>query len=181
MQKSVRCIRRHIGVYEIVAFVTGFTLMAFELVASRILAPTIGTSTYVWTSVIGVMIAALALGYAAGGWAADKRAEQTDIAWLLLLTALFILLTRVTYQGTLEDIAATLHDSRAQGVVASIFLFVPASFLMGVISPYLARLRVRSLTTTGRSVAGLSASNSVGGIVGTFCTGFIFFSIIGSR
>ena len=43
-----------------VAFASGFVLMAYELAASRILAPTIGTSIYVWTSVIGVMIAALA-------------------------------------------------------------------------------------------------------------------------
>lgn len=36
---------------ELLAFSTGFVLMTFELAAARILAPSIGSSTYVWTSV----------------------------------------------------------------------------------------------------------------------------------
>ena len=52
---------------------------------------------------------------------------------------------------------------------------------MGMISPYLARLRNVSLDTTGRAVASLSALNAIGGICGTFCVGFIFFGCVGSR
>jgi len=181
LQTVMRRILGHIGLYECVAFITGFVLMAFELAASRVLAPTIGTSTYVWTSVIGVMIAALAGGYAAGGWVADRRSRKIDVAWLLLAAALAIVVTCIFYTAALASITLFIGDPRLQGVIASCILFVPASFLLGMASPYLAKLRVRSVATTGRSVAGLSASNSVGGIIGTFCTGFIFFAIIGSR
>ena len=55
----------------ILAAFAGFVLMVFELVAARILAPTIGSSTYVWTSVIGVIILALSAGYWWGGKIAD--------------------------------------------------------------------------------------------------------------
>jgi predicted membrane-bound spermidine synthase len=181
MPTFVRSLIKRIGLYEVLAFVTGFVLMAYELAASRILAPAIGTSTYVWTSVIGVMIAALAAGYASGGWVADRRAERSDIVWLLIGSALAILATCMFYDATLNGVAYFLHDPRLQGVVASTILFVPASFLLGMASPYLAKLRVQSIKTTGRSVAGLSAANSFGGIAGTFCTGFIFFTVIGSR
>lgn len=167
--------------YEVIAFATGFILMAYELVASRLLAPSIGSSTYVWTSVIGVMIAALALGYAVGGWIADKRVAVQDVALLLLLSAIMIAATLVMYEGVLALITNLLDDARIEGVVAALALFMPASFLLGTISPYLARLRVKSVTTAGRSVASLSALNSVGGIVGTFVTGFVLFSTIGSR
>ncbi len=171
----------YIGLYGAISFTIGFVLMAYELVASRILAPSIGTSMYVWTSVIGVMIAALAAGYAVGGWLADKRVAKTDIAWLLLASSLSLVWTCVGYEYVLHLTTSTLTDVRAQGVVAAVVLFMPTSFLLGVISPYLARLRVRSLASAGRSVAGLSALNSLGGISGTFCTGFIFFSFFGSR
>jgi predicted membrane-bound spermidine synthase len=181
MRTLLRSLARRIGLYEVIAFITGFVLMAFELAASRILAPTVGTSTYVWTSVIGVMIAALAFGYAAGGWAADRRSQKADIAWLLLAAAMAILITCMFAQSVLDSVSHVFHDPRVQGVLASTILFVPASFLLGMASPYLAKLRVQSIKTTGRSVAGLSASNSLGGITGTFCTGFIFFTIIGSR
>lgn len=181
MHISGKSLFRRLGRYEAIAFVTGFVLMAYELVASRILAPTIGTSIYVWTSVIGVMIAALAIGYAVGGWLADQRGKQYDVVWLLLSAALCVLMTGIFYTGTLESVTFITHDPRLQGVIAATLLFAPASFIMGTISPYLAKLRINSLNTTGRSVAMLSACNSLGGITGTFSTGFVFFSYFGSR
>lgn len=167
--------------YEAIAFVTGFSLMAYELVASRILAPTIGSSIYVWTSVIGVIIAALSLGFAAGGYLADRRVQETDIAWLLLASALTVALTLSASPAVLQLAVRLFADVRLQGVFASAFLFAPTSFLLGVISPYLARLKNVSVRTTGTTIASLSALNALGGIVGTFCTGFIFFAYLGSR
>jgi spermidine synthase len=168
-------------VYEVTAFVTGFVLMVFELVASRMLAPTIGSSTYIWTSVIGVIIAALSLGYTVGGWLADKRVARHDIGWLLLATAGCIAVTLVFSDGILSLLSEGTWDARLKGLAASILLFLPASFVLGVISPYLVRLHTDSLTVAGRSVASLSALNAIGGIVGTFSAGFIFFSFMGSR
>lgn len=169
------------GRYELIAFVTGFVLMAYELIASRLLAPSIGSSTYVWTSVIGVMIAALALGYAFGGWLADRRVAAQDVAYLLLLSAIMMAASLLMYDSVTALITTLFNDARVQGVVAASALFMPTTFLLGVISPYLARLRVKSVATAGRSVASLSALNSLGGISGTFVTGFIFFSYIGAR
>jgi predicted membrane-bound spermidine synthase len=177
----VRGFIKRLGLYEAIAFASGFVLMAYELAASRILAPTIGTSIYVWTSVIGVMIAALAIGYAAGGWIADRRSVAHDIAWLLIIAALGVTVTCVFSDAVLTTVAMVVSDVRIQGVIASAILFAPASFIMGMISPYLAKLRVNSLKSTGRSVAALSALNSLGGITGTFSAGFIFFNYIGSR
>lgn len=172
---------KRIGILELISFVTGFCLMTFELAAARVLAPTIGSSTYVWTSVIGVIIAALSLGYYLGGIIADKRGYRHDVGWLLLLAALLVTGSLVLYAGTLHMISEWAIDTRLQAVAAALVLFAPASFVLGMVSPYLAKLNVRSLHTSGRSVASLSACNSVGGIAGTFITGFILFGYIGSR
>lgn len=167
--------------YEIVAFVTGFSLMVFELVASRMLAPTIGSSTYIWTSVIGVIIAALSIGYAIGGRVADKRVQKLDISWLLLATAASITFALAFAPDFLQNLGNTTLDARFKGLFASLILFMPASFVLGVISPYLVRLHTDSITEAGRSVASLSALNAVGGIIGTFSAGFIFFGTMGAR
>jgi predicted membrane-bound spermidine synthase len=172
---------KRFGERELIAFGTGFALMTFELVAARILAPAIGSSTYVWTSVIGVIIAALSFGYWQGGILADARNRQSDIVWLLVATAITIVWTLGTYGPILTWAVAWLHDPRLQAVVAATILFAPASFLFGVISPYLAKLQVHSLAATGRAIASLGACNSVGGIVGTFTTGFVLFNVIGLR
>lgn len=168
------------GVLEVVAFTTGFCLMAYELVASRILAPAIGSSTYVWTSVIGVIIAALSVGYAAGGILADKRVKHSDIALLLLGTTLAMIVTVFFADPLLAVIREVFDDARLRGLTASFLLFVPASFTIGVISPYLVRLRTHSVQKAGRSVASLSVMNALGGISGTFSAGFLFFGYIGS-
>ena len=173
--------RIQLGRLELVAFISGFVLMVFELAGARILAPSIGSSTYVWTSVIGVIIAALSLGYWAGGKVADRRGHSVDIARLCLAVALTIAYALVTYFGTLQWVAAGFDDPRLQGVVASLLLFAPTSFVLGMLSPYLAKLNVRSLETSGSAVASLSALNSLGGITGTFIAGFILFGYVGSR
>lgn len=72
-------------------------------------------------------------------------------------------------------------DGRVQGVVAALVLFAPASLALGMVSPYIAKLNITSLETSGQSVAMLSTINSIGSIAGTFIAGFILFSIIGSR
>lgn len=170
---------QRISRYEVISFTTGFALMAYELAAARILAPSIGSSTYVWTSVIGVIIAALALGYAVGGKVADARVRPLDVAWLLLASTFGVSLTLTFAPTLLELLGQGVGDPRLQGLFASLLLFAPASFVLGMVSPYLVRLRVASLATSGESVALLSALNSIGGIAGTFVTGFIFFNFIG--
>ncbi len=155
--------------------------MAYELVAARLLAPAIGSSTYVWTSVIGVIIAALACGFYIGGKVADARKRPEDIAWLCLFIAGAITWTLLSYQSVLQGVAMSDLDARLQGVVAALFLFAPTSLMIGILNPYLIKLNVRSLEHSGRSVASLDALNAIGGIVGTFITGFILFGAVGSR
>jgi len=52
---------------------------------------------------------------------------------------------------------------------------------MGMLSPYLAKLALKTTAETGKTVARLSTFNAIGSIVGTFVTGFFLFGIIGSR
>lgn len=165
----------------IISFLSGFALMAYELVAARLLAPTIGSSIYVWTSVIGIIIASLSLGYWLGGKLADARQKQIDVVILGLGSALFVVITMLTFTPALDWISSSIEDVRLQGVIASFILFAPASFLLGMKSPYLAKLNIKNLDTAGESVANLSALNSIGGILGTFITGFFFFGYLGSK
>lgn len=164
-----------------VAFVSGFALMTFELAAARVLAPSVGSSTYVWTSVIGVIIAALSLGYWLGGRLADVRHRMSDVAFLCLGIALTVTLVMVAYPVVLTWATQQFVDARLQGVLASFVLFAPTSFLLGILAPYLVKLKITELASSGRSYASLSAMESIGGIVGTFVTGFVLFGYIGAR
>ena len=167
--------------YQLVALATGAVLMTYELVAARLLAPTIGSSTFVWTNVIGVIIAAMSVGYWLGGLLADKYRREVDIAFLCIAIAAGIMLTLMFYGSILGVIAENIGDARWQGLIASLLLFAPTSLLLGMVSPYLAKFAVTSTKSTGREVASLSALNAIGSIVGTFLTGFVLFGAMGSR
>ena len=60
---------------NLVVFLCGACVMILELVGSRLFAPYLGTSLFVWTSLIGAILGCLSLGYWAGGVFADRRPE----------------------------------------------------------------------------------------------------------
>lgn len=172
---------KSLDIYEVISLITGFGLLTFELIASRVLAPSIGSTIYVWTSVIGVIIAALSLGYSVGGKIADIRTNKDDLIWLLLAIAGTVAFTSLSFPFFLSDIVGVFGDPRLQGFVASLILYAPTSFVLGIISPYLARLKNSSVKTTGTTIASLSSLNALGSIAGTFLTGFVFLAYLGSK
>ena len=56
-----------------VVFLTGASVLIVEVVATRVLSPYFGNTIYTFSSVIGVILAALSLGYYFGGKLADKH------------------------------------------------------------------------------------------------------------
>ena len=51
----------------------GASVMVVEILGSRVLAPVFGTTLHVWSALITVTLASLAIGYAWGGRIADKH------------------------------------------------------------------------------------------------------------
>src|SRR5215510_7536420 len=64
----------------IVVFLGGFAVMVLEIIGARYLAKDFGGSFYVWISQIGVILIALALGYAIGGALADRFRRAAFLA-----------------------------------------------------------------------------------------------------
>jgi spermidine synthase len=70
-----------------ILFLSGASVLALELLASRIMTPYFGVSLYIWTGILSITLIALALGYWAGGrFAASRRAG--NVARLTLLFGL---------------------------------------------------------------------------------------------
>jgi spermidine synthase len=65
-------------------------------------------------------------------------------------------------------------------VLTTALFFVPCTIL-GTISPVVAKLAVRDLARTGRTVGQIYAAGTVGSILGTFVTGFILISWFGTH
>src|SRR5439155_17770795 len=70
------------------AFIGSGCLLVLEILAGRIVAPSLGVSLYTWTSVIGVVLAGLSLGNWLGGKIADWRPGRSMLSLLYLLSAI---------------------------------------------------------------------------------------------
>src|ERR671931_240107 len=86
------------------AFVANGCLLVLELVAGRIIAPSVGVSLYTWTSVIGVVLAGLSLGSWIGGKVADRRPGRSILSLEFLLAALASALILV-FDSNLDSVA----------------------------------------------------------------------------
>ena len=62
----------------VAVFLSGAVLLGLEITASRVLAPTFGSSLYVWGSLIGIVLTGLAVGYWAGGVARRPDADAVS-------------------------------------------------------------------------------------------------------
>lgn len=70
-------------ILEIAVFICGAVVMIFELVGSRVLGPYFGTSIFVWTSLIGIILGSLSLGYYLGGKVADKTPSLNNLSLII--------------------------------------------------------------------------------------------------
>src|SRR5207237_8066814 len=71
-------------------FGAGIGALATEITASRLLEPYFGSSTVVWANLIGIVLAALALGYWLGGRVADRHPRPTLLGFIVLGAALTV-------------------------------------------------------------------------------------------
>ena len=158
----------------VIAFASSFCVMVIELVAARILAPHIGVSLYTWTSIIGVILAGIALGNFVGGKVADRYPSPLLLTVIFfvgaLLTVAILPATRfVSEAGWFGGLPIMWHFVFQ---VALIF-FLPA-VVLSTVSPLVIKLTLGSLNRTGGVVGTIYACSTAGSILGTFMTGFYF-------
>lgn len=167
--------------YELISLLTGASVMILEIVGTRLIAPYFGTSTYVWTSMIGVILGSLSLGLWYGGRLADKYDTRHDLGLIIAGSAVLVLAMSFLQEPVLTLIANQQFDLRFSSIIAAIVLFGAPSMLIGMVSPHLAKLRVTSLKTTGATIGRLEAASAIGSIGGTFLSGYWLLAYFGTR
>lgn len=159
---------------EIIVFICGAVVMAYEIIGSRMLGPYVGTSMFVWTSIIGVILLSLSLGYMWGGRIADQKPRADILSMYILIAGLFIILSTFVKDLLLDFLLNSIDNVKAVSIIASLLLFTIPSVLLGMVSPFAARIKMKSVEKSGKTVGNLYAISTVGSIIGVFMAGFYF-------
>ena len=127
----------------VVSAVEGAALMAVELIGARVVAPTYGSSLYVWSAVLAMTVGGLTIGYALGGRV--SYAMTKNLKWL----------TELGYSQKKPDGAATQKLTK--------LTFGPA---LSTGPDFWTRPELRLYVTTAKWNDAANAAAGAGGVTG---------------
>ncbi len=161
---------------ELIVFFSGASIMVLEMVGSRVLAPYLGTSLIVWTSLIGIVLAFLAVGAWLGGKLADKYLSSKFLSLVLVAAGLCTSVTGLIHPIIGQMVSSTIDNIYLAVLLATILLLALPGLFFGMVSPYIIRLRLSDIESSGQTVGRLYALSTAGSILGTFLGGFVLIS-----
>ncbi|TQV88110.1 fused MFS/spermidine synthase [Aliikangiella coralliicola] len=156
----------------LLAFCAGFSIMCFELLGGRMLAPFFGSSVYVWGSIITVFMLALSIGYLGGGRFSLYSPSINRYAGIFLVAALTLLPTIFFSESIFEFVFERIEDPRYGSLAASALVFLVPSIIMGMIAPYSVRILTVSADSSGQTAGFLYFVSTLGSAIGTIMTSF---------
>ena len=166
---------------EITVFLCGAIGMILELVAARVLSPYVGSSNLIWTTIIGVMLTSMSLGYWIGGKFADKKPEIGILSNFILLGAIFTSLIPIMETILVENLIKISGNLVVIAFIAATVIFGIPSFVLAIVSPYAVKLKDKQLEEVGKISGKTSSLSTIGSIVGTFLAGFCLIPTFGVR
>ena len=158
------------------ACISGAAIMIVEILGARMLAPYFGTSHFVWTAQIAVTLAALALGYYAGGRLVDRSARLGRL-YIAILAAAVALVATVAVRQWLAYRLLPL-PLPAGSLLAAVCLFFIPLFLLAMTGPFLVRVVAQSLSMVGGTVGRISSISTLGSFIGTAAIGYLLIPLV---
>ena len=158
----------------VVVFITGACVLVIELVAVRVLSPYYGNTIFSVSSVITVILAALSIGYYAGGKLADRRPSQNLFYGIIVTSGATVLALQILALTLLPYLGYRLSLVSGPLISSTILFFLPG-LLLGTLSPFAIKLqKLRDPEEGIGTVAGkMFFWSTCGSIAGSLGAGFI--------
>ena len=154
----------------LIVFVSGASVLAIEILGTRILGPFYGVSLFLWSALITVTLAALSVGYLIGGRLADKGPTIRRLCLIIAVAGTWLLIIPWIKYPILD--AANPFGLRFAVLVAAFLLFAVPLTLLGMVGPYAIRLRTSSVKEVGRISGNIFAISTVASVFSALLTGF---------
>ena len=165
-------------------FSAGFVGLGIELAAERLLAPAFGTTTELWSIIIGMTFAALSVGYSVGGRIIDQRPDHRLPAMYVFASGLWAVVVAFAGPPIIRAIQEFTFDFGGVplGTFLSVLILITLPpFLLGMVTPSAIRLVVPQVGAAGRSAGTIFALSTIGSLIGTFMPVIVLIPRVGVR
>ena len=153
--------------------VSGFVALALEVLWTRMLSEGTGSSIYIFTTILAIFLAGIAIGSAVyRRWSSPGRERAGTLGVCLAVIGALAQATVVLGSGVVGTVPF---------VVRTVVVLLPATILMGYAFPLAGRLVTPSARAAGGSVGLLYAANTAGSILGSFSAAFILAGTLGTN
>ncbi len=161
----------------------GATVMIYEFIAVRILQRDFGSLLEIWAAEMTVVLAGLAIGYALGGYLADRFQAWWLLGLVLALGGVTALPMESLAFRTADWLFSFENSEPAWWwpiLAAGTCTFVPI-LALGTVTPQAIRLQVRSFERLGSGAGWIASLSTVGSILGVLLITFAFLPNFGVR
>jgi spermidine synthase len=155
----------------------GAAVMAVEVLGARLLGVVFGATPAVWGAMIALTLLALAVGYFAGGWAAERAGGPATAAAGMLLAGGWIAIAPWLRPAVKACCGAFGVERGA--LAASALVFAVPLALLGMVSPIVIRLLTARGARVGVTAGGVYALGTLGGATGTLAAAFWLIPVFG--
>jgi len=176
--------RRDLFLY-FTAFTGGLVTLSVELAAASLLRPHFGTANLVWATIIGLMLLYLTAGYFIGGRWADRSPNAATLYQIVAWAGFAVGVVPFVAQPVLSLASPGFTNFSIALLGGSFFavliLFSIPVTLLGCISPFVIRLSVRDVQSSGQIAGGVYGISTVGSFLGAFLPDLLLIPLIGTR
>ena len=167
------------------AFVSGFQVLALEVIWTRMMAQVHENSVYSFAAVLIVVLLCLAVG----AWLASLLARRAtsvmrSLLGLIVMGAVLLILTpfifsKMTHQGAMLPTDRSFSGYVWQIFSVTLFTVAPACIFLGAVFPLLMKCEESYAKDAGKSLGNLASVNTLGAILGAMVAGFFLLEYAG--
>ena len=172
-------------VVTLVCFVSGFGVLAIEVLWTRMFAQVLENSVYTFASILVIVLLCLA----GGAFISSRLARLTApplylMSLLIAISGIAVSVTPFVFMRLTNSLQILVSTGSWSSYVLLIFkngflTIGPPALLLGTVFPFLMKTEERHTVSAGRSLGRLSAANTVGAILGSLLCGFLFLGTLG--
>ncbi|MGB3479752.1 MAG: fused MFS/spermidine synthase [bacterium] len=177
---------RNSSFFQLYAFLSGISILVYEIVWARQLALIFGNTIIATTIVIAIFMTGLGFGSLYFGRKVDKTLQPLRLFSVLQFSiGAFAIVAFIVFQK-LPDIERTLYrvlPTNALSLliiifITSLFMIIPTLFMGGTL-PILSKALVQNERRIGQSIGFIYGFNTMGSIIGALITGFFLIATFG--